>query len=336
MKNLSIHLFFILLVINAFGQSYEPFPENNAFWSAMHCESGPIVTKSAFVKVGVFGDTLINEKTYHKLYLQAKFDPNFQCDTCGFVFDIDSASYFMCYREENKVIYFVPQDNGFGDPQGTEYPIFDFNLSAVGQTVTGYQYQFLPDNPFYGAVLDTETLTVESIDNVVMSDGSNRRRITFKPLTYGLTESWIEGIGSTKGFGWSLNVTNSYNSMICFSHNGMNLDGAEIRSEQSCTTMPDVNFPNQCEYTGILSVNETDEMNAVVVFPNPFVNTIEFINLSPKDKIIIYDILGQNIYYTISESDQIAISLAKLEKGVYFYSISSADRNVIGGKLIKQ
>jgi hypothetical protein len=68
MKNLSIHLFFILLVINAFGQSYEPFPENNAFWSAMHCESGPIVTKSAFVKVGVFGDTPINEKTYHKLY----------------------------------------------------------------------------------------------------------------------------------------------------------------------------------------------------------------------------------------------------------------------------
>ena len=246
------------------------------------------------------------------------------------------ASYFISYREEERVIYFVPQSNGFGDPSGTEYPIFDFNLSTVGETVPGYEYLFLPDAPDYGVLMETETLTVESIDQVMMTDGSSRRRINFEPLTYGLRESWIEGIGSTKGFGWSLNVTNNYNTMICFSHDGIHLDDAEIRSDQSCTTVPDLNFPNQCEYTELLSLNDFDELNHIAIFPNPFVNTIRIVNLSPKDKVIIYDILGKAVYNTISESNEISINLPSIKKGIYFYTISSGPNKTIAGKLIKQ
>ncbi len=337
MKKNTINLILVLLAINAFGQTYEPFPEDNVFWSAMHCEPGPLVTKSAFVKAGVFGDTLINGKTYRKVYMQGVYDNEFQCDDCGFVFDIEQASYFISYREEDKVIYFVPQNNGFGDPLGTEYPIFDFNLSTVGETVTGYEYLFLPDAPDYGVLMETETLTVESIDNVMMTDGSSRRRINFEPLTYGLKESWIEGIGSTKGFGWSLNVTNNYNTMICFSHNGIHLDDAEIRGEQSCTTLPDLNFPNQCEYTEeVLSINDIDELNEIAIFPNPFVNTIRIINLSPNDKVILYDILGKVVYSSLSESNELSISLPNIKKGIYFYTISSDSNKTIAGKLIKQ
>ena len=336
MKKITISLLFVLLALNTFGQTYEPFPEDNAYWSAMHCEPGPFVTKSAFVKAGVFGDTLINEKTYRKVYMQGVYDNEFQCDDCGFDFDIDMATYFISYREEDKVIYFVPQTNGFGDPPGTEYPIFDFNVSNVGETVTGYEYLFLPDTPDYGVLMETETLTVESIDNVTMSDGSLRRRINFEPLTYGLKESWIEGIGSTKGFGWSLNVTNNYNTMICFSHNGINLDDAEIRSEQSCTTLPDLIFPNQCEYTEVLSVNDINKINDIVIYPNPFVSSIRIINLNQKDKVKIYDILGQVVYSTISESNEISVNLSKLKKGIYFYVINSDNNKTIAGKLIKQ
>ena len=44
----------------------------------MHCEPGPfVVIKSSFVKVGIFGDTLINGETYHKLYSQEKLNDNF-------------------------------------------------------------------------------------------------------------------------------------------------------------------------------------------------------------------------------------------------------------------
>ena len=336
MKKFTISLLFVLLALNTFGQTYEPFPEDNAYWSAMHCEPGPFVTKSAFVKAGVFGDTLINGKTYRKVYMQGVFDDEFQCDDCGFVFDIEMATYFMSYREEDKIIYFVPQNNGFGDPSGTEYPVFDFNISNVGETVAGYEYLFLPDAPDFGVLMETETLTVESIDNVTMSDGSLRRRINFEPLTYGLKESWIEGIGSTKGFGLSLNVTNNYNTMICFSHDGINLDDAEIRSEQSCTSIPDLNFPNQCEYTEALSVNDIDKINDIVVFPNPFVNTIRILNLNPKDEVLIYDILGQVVYSTISESNEISINLPNLKKGIYFYFINSENNKTIAGKLLKQ
>jgi len=335
MKKQSLLLIFTFLAIKTFGQTYEPFPEENVFWSVMHCEPGPYVLKSAFSKAGVFGDTIINGNTYHKVYMQSKMHDEFQCDSCGFDFDITLASYFIAYREENKVIYFVPQSNGFGDPPGTEYPIFDFNVSAVGETVTGYQYLFLPDAPDFGVLMDTETLTVESIDYVTMTDGSLRRRINFEPLTYGLYESWIEGIGSTKGFGWSLNVTNNYHSTICFSHNGVHLDDAEIRSDQSCTTIPDLNFPQQCEYTEVLSTNDLNYNNEISIYPNPFVNTISIANLNPNDKVVIYDILGKIVYETISKSNELTIILPKLSKGLYFYSINS-NQKTMTGKLIKK
>lgn len=253
-KVIITQIFILVLTLNSLGQAYTPFPTTNTFWSAMHCEPGPYVLVSGLAKVGVFGDTVINSKTYHKLYLQSEYAyGDFSCDTCGFDFDIDNASYFLSYREENQIIYFVPVDNGFGDPEGTEYPIFDFTISSVGETVTGYQYLF---NPYssqigFGNLMSVVTLTVESIDSVLMSDDSYRRRITFEPLTYGLQESWIEGIGSTKGFGLSLNVTNNYNSMVCFSHDGINLSTSDIFSEQVCTSHPDLllTFANRCEYT---------------------------------------------------------------------------------------
>ena len=49
----------------------------------------------------------------------------------------------MSYREENKVIHFVPQTNYFGDPVGTEHPVFDFNTSSIGAKIDGYEYLFL-------------------------------------------------------------------------------------------------------------------------------------------------------------------------------------------------
>jgi len=305
-----------------------------------------MVYKSGFVKVGVFGDTVINSKTYHKMYLQRKYVNNaFSCDTCGFVFNIDSAMYFTCYREENKIIYFIPQQNSFEDPPGTEYPIFNFNISHVGETIIGYEFVFLPfgssfdptPTPGFGVLQDTTTITVESIDSVMMSDGSYRRRINFKPLTYGLKESWIEGIGSTKGFGLSLNVTNSYNTMICFSHNGTNLETADILSQQLCTYHPDstMTFANRCEYTSVVSVDESQDDNNISVFPNPVINSLKLTNLTPGDKVTIYNILGKVAFEDVSNSIEFGIELSEFEKGIYIYTVISDKKSIISGKFIK-
>jgi len=312
----------------------------------MHCESGPMVPKSGFVKVGVFGDTVINEKTYHKLYLQREYvNFKFSCDTCGFVFNIDSAFYFISYREENKVVYFVPQQNGFDHPSGTEYPVFDFNVDHVGQTVLGFEYVFLPygssTNPTpmagCGAMQDTVRLTVESIDSVMMSDGTYRRRITFEPLTYGLRESWIEGIGSTKGFGLSLDVTNSYNTMVCFSHDGISLESPEILSQQLCTSHPDntMTFPDRCEYTSPASIPDPHVERQISTYPNPVTDFIKFSGLIQGDKVAIYTVLGEVIYEKIAESEEIEIDLFEFGKGIYIYTVTSPDKERSSGKMVK-
>jgi hypothetical protein len=343
MKYFIIQLFVFVLTLNVLAQEYSSFPTKNAFWSAMVCESGPMVPKSGFVKVGVFGDTVINTKTYHKLYLQRKYvNGKYSCDTCGFAFDKDSAFYFISFREENKIIYFVPQQNGFDDPPGKEYPVFDFNHVNVGETILGYEYVFIPFGTSYnpiptpgcGALQDTVTLTVESIDNVVMSDGSFRRRINFKPLTYGLKESWIEGIGSTKGFGFSLNITNTKNSMVCFSHNGVNLETSEILSQQLCSDSA-LSFDNRCEYTTPSSIEELPVSKQISVFPNPVFNIVKFTGLVPGDKISIYNFLGQIIYEEISISTEFELDKFEFNKGIYFYIITSINNEIVSGKILK-
>lgn len=346
MKKLLIILAILAIAIDLSGQDYTPFPANNAFWSAMHCEPGPYERKSGVVKVGIFGDTVINSKLYHKLYLQRKYiNGKFSCDTCGFAFTFDSASYFMSFREENRIIYFVPQQNAFEDPPGTEYPIFDFNLTDSGQTVKGYENIFIPFGsygdptpiPGFGVLQDIETLTVESIDAVRMSDGSLRRRINFKPLTYGLRESWIEGIGSTKGFGLSLNVTNSYNTMICFSHNGVNLESKEILSQQLCTYHPDstLTFAGRCEYTSVSSTNDLPSNNNLSAFPNPVIQYFKITGINKGDKLSIYDIFGRVVHEEISDSEEFRIDQFEFPMGIYIFCVITTDDKIFRGKIIK-
>jgi len=346
MKKLLFLLFLITPLINVQGQSYTSFPTHNAFWSAMHCEPGPFERKSGLVKVGVFGDTVINAKTYHKLYLQRKYiNSKFSCDTCGFVFDRDSATYFLCFREENKIVYFVPQQNGFDDPSGTEYPVFNFNLSSKGETILGYEFMFMPfgsygnptPTPGHGVIQDTVTLTVESVDNVRMSDGSLRKRINFKPLTYGLKESWIEGIGSTKGFGLSLNVTNSYNTMVCFSHNGIHLGSADILSQQLCTYHPDttLTFENRCEYTIFTSVEDKAVENNINVFPNPGTDYVIIKGLNPGDEVTVIDILGQVVYEATSGMNELTVNIKGFNQGIYLYTVKTQHKGMLTGKIVK-
>jgi hypothetical protein len=156
-------------------------------------------------------------------------------------------------------------------------------------------------------------------------------------LTYGLKESWIEGIGSTKGFGLSLNVTNAYNTMICFSHNGINLETSDILSQQLCTYHPDstLTFANRCEYTVPTSVEDLPVNDKVSVFPNPVVDYIKITGVKPGDKVTIYDLLGQVAYEEISKSAELVINHYEFSKGIYIYIITSPNKALISGKIIK-
>lgn len=209
--------------------AYAEFPTSNAFWSMTHCEFS-LISKTAAVKVGVFGDTLINGKTYHKLYGQSKWKYENGCTDCDFTFDRDEASYIYSFREEDKKIYIVPVEPVGTDAEGTEYIIYDFNIEKVGDVVSVYPYFFNPtgdqEDPTppagWGGIANDIPIeyTVKEIRIITMSDGSKRKAYLFDDA---ILEAWIEGIGTTSGLGSFNHIYGQADHTLGFSTNGVHL-----------------------------------------------------------------------------------------------------------------
>ncbi len=76
------------------------------------------------------------------------------------------------------------------------------------------------------------------------------------------------------------------------------------------------------------------------VYPNPSNDIINFEfskNLNTNTMIIIYDILGNEVYSnTISQSKLFRLDISNLANGIYFYKINDSERNKASGKFIKQ
>lgn len=241
------HLFSLLISIILFIASCQPdnnslpkkdsyvaFPIENAFWTLTHCEFS-FVSNTAFVKVGIFGDTLINGKNYHKLYGQSKWKYGNSCSDCNFTFNKKEAFYFTCFREENKKIFIVPHRPIGTDAQGSEYVIYDFNIAKPGDAVRAYPFFFQPigsiSNPIpplgWGGMASEAMVEykVKEIREVKMSDGSIRKAYLFDDS---ILEAWIEGIGTTSGFASFNHVYDISNNTDGFSANGVHL--LDIRS----------------------------------------------------------------------------------------------------------
>jgi Secretion system C-terminal sorting domain len=82
------------------------------------------------------------------------------------------------------------------------------------------------------------------------------------------------------------------------------------------------------EYSNVILLNENDEKNNVVAYPNPNINGIftltgEFDN----EKTVVINVLGQRIDASISNN---ILDLSKMPSGIYFLKIES-----LGGKIIR-
>lgn len=226
----------VLLFIDSCGKEevstnlvYQPFPTKNAFWTITHCEFS-FFPKTAFVKVGVFGDTFIHGKSYHKLYAQTKWKYGTSCDNCNFNFDKSTSSYFISIREEAKRIYIVPQQSIGTDPAGAEYLIYDFNIQRVGDKVSVYPFFFQPVGSMsnempaagWGSISNDVPVeyTVKEIRQVKFSDGSVRNAYLFDDV---ILEAWIEGVGTTSGFSPFNHIYDISDNTIGFSSNGIHL-----------------------------------------------------------------------------------------------------------------
>ena len=313
---------------------YTPFPTENAQWSVNN------------EKYALYGDTIINEKKYSKVYKQTADE--------AFEFDIDKAEYFCAIRNdvENKRVYGVYKkdlpikyhDNIYYSTSrnsGKEFLLYDFSLN-LGDTVSVANFDEAENDGFirYVKFKRVETIGIDITNNTfvtlhdndsifVLANGEQRKRILMENISETLFQSWIEGIGSSDG------PFNHYNNfsfelftikrLLCYSENSEYLyyqHDFDYDEDDDCFTNY---YPNN-----VVENNEND----IMIYPNP---TDDFINIENPSgseySIDIYNDKGQKLI-SQSSSGISNINISDLPCGLYIITINSNYKNY-NFKLIK-
>ena len=315
------------------AQTYVPFPTANTYWTSSHCEYGPTEYRSGIVKTGIFGDTTINSKVYHKMYLQTKFIHEGQCNTCDFMFNYDSAYYFLAFREQGRKIYVIP--TGY-NPQAKEYLVYDFTTHRVGDTVKAHPMEFFYAPGQIQSVVseDIKAYPVKSITRVTMSDGTKRKKYVFDPFQL---ESWIEGVGSTKFLNPFFQVTDIGDKLLCFSSMGVHLTNGDQGHNCDLTTYtceittPPINGLNMTSSTRIIE-NEP----GLGAYPNPIIDKLQLTGMPENGTAHIVNMLGIQVLEMKSTAKTEDIDVSNLRSGIYMLQVCDAQGNCEVKKLVKE
>jgi len=283
------------------AQDYVSFPNENAQWNDFYFGYVPNMWSSTINYHYIQeGDTIINDLTYHKMFLEYPDGEN-------------DRQYIGAIREdENKNIFFFPASVYIDTPTVHEFPnnteehlVYTFDGLSIGMT--------LPINE------DNLTLTVLGIDSVLMGDSFRKRY----HINHGMYDDyWIEGIGSIYElfspftelfFEWSLNT-------LCYTD----------------TETYYVNSPNgadSCHYYINVGIEEID--NSFSFHPNPVQDIFTIESTIAIDEITIYNLQGQAVLTQKTKEKLIRIDFNGYVNGVYFIEVVM-DGERIRGKLIKE
>ena len=309
---------------------YTPFPTENAQWSVNN------------EKYALYGDTIINEKKYSKVYKQTADE--------AFEFDIDKAEYFCAIRNdvENKRVYGVYKDNlevynHYNEEiEETESLLYDFSLN-LGDTIevanfdeadrAGYiqyvKYVRVESIGIYKFDGSHSYVTLYDTDSIFcLNNGEQRKRILLNGIHESLQQSWIEGIGSSDGpfvHAHFSGLEYMPKRLLCFNENDECLykqSSFDYDEDDDCFTNY---YPDN-----VVENNEND----IMIYPNP---TDDFINIENPSgseySIDIYNDKGQKLI-SQSSSGISNINISDLPCGLYIITINSNYKNY-NFKLIK-
>ena len=259
--------------LNNKGQTWQSYPTMNTVWNYWCGDPGG----NYLFFQEIIGDTTINNKDYVRL----KVHENFQ-----------SMNSYPFVREENKIIYqYNPSDT-------SEFIIFNFNL-GIG-------------NIFYSPFC-FDSLTVNSIDSILLENGQYRKRITLSKGV--LTDTWVEGIGSLKFpinyfWGWE-----TYGSLDCLYQDFQYL------------------ISTHCWYLGI---DDSTFPKNNVINPNPITNE-SVIELNDIDsyELSVFNITGKMLFHKKYYSSDIPIGNLGLHAGIYSYVVNSSSKCFNGKFVVK-
>jgi hypothetical protein len=295
MKNLLLlSLITVTFSIKAQTSVYHPFPDSNAVWN-FHFQWYCFANGTAdeYYSITFSGDTTISSQTYHKL--NTPFVRSFSTGICGG----SLIGYKGAIRQDTvaRKIFFVPPSDS------AEQLLYDFNMQ-VGDTIQGYlDYFGLP-------------AIIQSIDSILIGNSFRKR---WNLSCYGIQV--IEGIGNTYGLieylpGCATDFPDY--TLTCFSQN-----------EE--TLYPDMT--SNCEL--ITSVKSISGRGIVATLsPNPFNSTATFtVNIHlGNTELKIYNALGKQVRQQRINSLSTTIHRDRLSNGIYFYQVTSDNKQVVSGK----
>jgi hypothetical protein len=285
------------------GQSYIHFPDSNAIWHETYILSPPPQIWSLWYNgIGETyynGDTVINNKMYHKLYQKIR---NIFCSQI-----IEQTYYAGALREDtiNKKVY------SMDSWQNEEHLLYDFTLQPG---------DMLPYSS--GAIVDF-------IDTIITNDGIKRSRWNVSGGYY--SSAVIEGIGGTHGLLSNYLLMEYPDVTLCFE--GDSKQTVYVNSYFGygygyCNVITDT-----CYY---LSTSDM-KLNEVQVYPNPadiYVN----VDIPANFKIVSFELIdlsGNQIKKTNFQfsSNLIHFDISEYPSGVYIF-VTRTLTNTYYNKLI--
>ncbi|PSK92453.1 T9SS type A sorting domain-containing protein [Taibaiella chishuiensis] len=309
MKKLLCFLPAVFLVAALQAQTYIPFPTSNTIWREQFCRTAtdPYTTHNYGL---TNSDTLINNLTYHKLYLSA--------DT---IFQV--AEWIGSIREDSfKRVYYRPAGQVTGGSESDKL-LYDFSLQ-LGDT--------LPANAHNGLNNWMVTMRVTQVDSININ-GTYHRRITFDwPRT-----SWVEGVGNNiRGLlyysgTWPNN--GQWNDLICLGR-----EGSWVLHNTNSTAPPFAPLPacNQ-DLVGIRS--HELPLGAITFHPLPLVTTSS-VYLTGEGRLHtmeIYDITGRKIKTcTAAANGRVILYRDDYKPGIYLYRLYNDKGQRASGKFVVQ
>lgn len=299
MKHLLISILFVIsLGTKAQTYIYHPFPQVNSYWDfsqSFYCWTGipGYVTQS--YSIFVSNDTLIGTETYHKLFIPYLKSDSSGCSSAS----VTQGIYKGCIREDSsakKVYYIKPF-------LSTEKLLYDFNLQ-VGDTIYG-------ELEAPGSAKDT-VIAIDSVE--AWGSGGGWVKRWFINSCYNIYI--IEGVGSNYGLietSPGCGPDNGERDLMCMV--GFIPTGSYI-------------YPAITDCDMITTTNSIEEKENIELFPNPssgkFILNMDYVFLSKKSKIEVYNIVGELILEKQITSNE--VDLSSFSKGVYFLKIYSEEK----------
>ena len=294
MKKLNVIILLGILQISLNAQPYIPMPTTKAVWTISTVSFG---VPTAPYKYGMYGDTIINNRTYKKIY--QNFDNNF---------DITNSVYRGAIREFGKKVYKVNPGTT------TEGILYDFTL-AIGDTARSIDY--------YGNINKKKVTGY----NFIVYNGIMHRKWIFQSTG----EFWLEGIGSSFGlFDGFVTPTDVCRSLVCLS-----IDATVQYQNASPACSTPIAYNCDGGFVGINELLIDNSRS--IIFPNPISSSaILQTNIELNDGTLkVYDVLGQEVLTnTHLNGQEIKINRENLSSGNYYYKLTQKNVLISTGKLI--